>query len=125
MTKLCIPTEGAGGLQARVGEHFGRVPTFTLVDSDSGVVEILDNTSEHMGGRGMPAELLTSAGVNVVLCQGLGRRAIQLLSDGGVSVYTGFSGTVSEAVAGWKAGSLSEVDEQGACTRHVFHDHNE
>jgi predicted Fe-Mo cluster-binding NifX family protein len=125
MTKLCIPTEGAGGLEARVGEHFGRVPTFTLVDSDSGAVEILDNTSEHMGGRGMPADLLMAAGVDVVLCQGLGRRAIQLLSEGGVSVHTGFSGTVAEAVAAWETGNLSETDEEGACTRHVFHDHQE
>ena len=125
MTKLCIPTTGRGGLDDSVGEHFGRVPTFTVVDSESGVVEILQNTSEHMGGRGLPAELLASSGVDVVLCSGLGRRAIQLLSASGITVHTGISGLVSDAVDAWKRGTLTEVGEDGACTRHVFHDHNE
>ena len=123
MTKLCIPTEGAGGLNGRVGEHFGRVPTFTLVDSDTGEVEVLDNTSEHMGGAGFPADLLVDAGAEVVLCQGLGRRAIQRLSEAGVSVCTGVFGTVSEAVAAWKSGTVFEAGESDACTRHAFHDH--
>lgn len=124
MTKLCVPTSGSGGLDDLVGEHFGRVPTFTLVDSETGEVEILDNTSEHMGGAGLPADLLIRAGAEVILCQGLGRRAIQLLSDGGVSVCTGVSGTVSQVVAEWKGGSLAEAGASDACTRHAFHDHH-
>ena len=122
MTKLCIPTAGRGGLEDTVGEHFGRVPTFTLVDSETGAIEILDNTSEHMGGAGLPAELLARAGVDVVLCSGLGRRAIQLLSDAGVSVCSGMTGRVAEVVAAWKGGDLSEAGESDACTRHAFHD---
>lgn len=124
MTKLCVPTSGSGGLDDLVGEHFGRVPTFTFVDSETGEVEILDNTSEHMGGAGLPADLLISAGAEVILCQGLGRRAIQLLSDGGVSVCTGVSGTVAQVVAEWKGGSLAEAGASDACTRHAFHDHH-
>jgi predicted Fe-Mo cluster-binding NifX family protein len=125
MTKLCVPTTGRGGLDDLVGEHFGRVPTFTVVDSESGTIEILDNTSEHMGGAGLPADLLVGAGVDVVLCQGLGRRAIQMLSDAGVAVCTGISGTVAEAVATWKRGNLAEVGEDDACTRHAFRDRHE
>jgi len=124
MTKLCIPTAGRGGLDDIVGEHFGRVPTFTLVDSETGAVEILDNTSEHMGGAGLPADLLVGAGADVILCQGLGRRAIQLLSDAGVSVCTGISGTVAQVVAAWKGGGLTEAGASDACTRHAFHDHD-
>ncbi len=125
MSRLCIPTEGSGGPDARVGEHFGRVPTFTLVDSETGAIEVLDNTSEHMGGAGLPAELLARAGVDVVLCSGLGRRAIHLLSDAGVSVCTGMTGTVAEVVAAWKGGDLPKAGESDACTRHAFHDHHE
>jgi predicted Fe-Mo cluster-binding NifX family protein len=124
MSRVCIPTAGSGGLDDLVGEHFGRVPTFTLVDSETGEVEILDNTSEHMGGAGLPADLLIDAGAEVILCQGLGRRAIQMLSDGGVSVCTGVSGTVAQVVAEWKGGSLTEAGASDACTRHAFHDHH-
>lgn len=124
MTKLCIPTAAPGGLDAQVGEHFGRVPTFTIVDADAGDVEILDNTSEHMGGHGLPADLLLRSGVDVVLCQGLGRRAIAALRDGGVTVCTGASGRVSDVVAAWKAGALPEAGQADACTRHAFRDHH-
>jgi predicted Fe-Mo cluster-binding NifX family protein len=57
-----------------------------------------------------------------VLCQGLGRRAIQALSDAGISVCAGIGGTVAQAVAAWKAGELTTVGEGEACTRHVFGD---
>jgi len=125
MTKLCIPTQGAGGLNDTVGEHFGRVPTFTLIDADTEAVQVLDNTSEHMGGAGLPADLLAQAGVNVVLCQGLGRRAIQILSDNGIAVHTGVSGTVSAVLAEYKRGTHGEAGSVEPCTRHEFHDQHE
>jgi predicted Fe-Mo cluster-binding NifX family protein len=92
------------------------------VDSETGEVEILDNSSEHMGGAGLPAGLLIDAGAEVILCQGLGRRAIQMLSEGGVSVCSGVSGTVAQVVAEWKKGSLTEAGASDACTRHAFQD---
>ncbi len=122
MTRLCVPTVGSGGRDDLVGEHFGRVPTFTVVDSDTDEIRVLDNTSEHRGGAGLPAELLAEAGIDVVLCQGLGRRAVQLLSDAGITVCTGVSGTVADVVESWKRGELTEAGEGEACTRHAFRD---
>ncbi len=125
MTMLCCPTQGPGGLDDTIGEHFGRVPTYTLVDTETGRVDVVRNTSEHLGGSGMPADLLIAAGIDVLLCAGLGRRAIQLLTDGGIEVCTGASGTVAHAVAAWKKGTLASAGMSDACTRHVFHDHHE
>jgi len=123
VTKLCVPTEGAGGLDAVVGEHFGRVPTFTLFEVETSAVEVLENTSEHMGGAGYPAEILARAGIDVLLCRGLGRRAIQMLSEKDVDVCIGFTGTAREAITSWKRGDASSAGEADACTRHEFHDH--
>ncbi|MFO8034675.1 MAG: NifB/NifX family molybdenum-iron cluster-binding protein [Candidatus Bipolaricaulota bacterium] len=117
--RLCIPTSGGGGLDDRVGEHFGRVPTYTIYDTDTQKVEVLPNQSEHMGGAGLPAEHLAAAGVDVVLCAGLGRRAIALLSESGIEVCSGASGTVREALQAWQEGHLSEAEP---CTQHAFHD---
>ena len=117
--RVCVPSAGPGGLDDLVGEHFGRVPTYTIYDTETGQVEILPNTSEHMGGAGLPAELLAQAGVDVVICSGLGRRAIGLLSQSGIEVCTGASGTVREAIEAWRSGKLSGAD---ACDRHLFHD---
>ncbi|MBC7093252.1 NifB/NifX family molybdenum-iron cluster-binding protein [Candidatus Bipolaricaulota bacterium] len=117
--RICVPTAGQGGLDDRVGEHFGRVPTYTVYDTETGEVEILPNASEHMGGTGLPAEHLAQAGVEVVICSGLGRRALDLLSQYGIEVFSGATGTVQEAIEAWQGGRLSGA---AACTRHMFHD---
>ena len=123
MTKLCIPTNGPGGLDDTVGEHFGRVPTYTVFDTETEAVEIIDNTSEHMGGSGYPAELLGSLDIDVLICSGLGRRAIQMLSERGIEICTDATGTAREAVEAWTGGSLTSAGQDDACTRHMFHDH--
>ena len=66
--KLGIPSLGDRGMGELVGEHFGRVPFYTIVDTETGGVTILPNSSEHMGGKGYPPELLSKAGVEVMLC---------------------------------------------------------
>lgn len=124
MTIVAIPTEGAGGPDAPVGEHFGRVPTYTLFDVERGVADVVENTSEHMGGTGYPAQLLSDADIDVLLCRGLGRRAIQMLTENGVDVCIGVSGTAQQAFDAWKSGQLKTAADDDACTRHVFHDHD-
>ena len=122
MTTVCVPTAGPGGLDDQVGEHFGRVPTYTLYDVESDAVRIVGNTSEHAGGTGLPAELLTDLGIDVLLCRGLGRRAIGLLEQSGIEVCAGVSGTAREAIATWKAGGLTPASQADACERHAFRD---
>jgi len=125
MTKVCVPTAGPGGLDDRVGEHFGRVPTYTIVDTDSGGVEIVDNTSEHAGGRGLPADILAGLGIDVLLCQGAGRRALGILANKGIEVCVGITGNVRDAVEAWNGGRLTRASGDDACQRHEFHDHGE
>jgi len=122
MTKVCIPTSGRGGLDDLVGEHFGRVPTYTIYDSETEAVEVVDNTSEHAGGAGLPADILASLGIDVLLCSGLGRRAIGILSEKGIEVSIGLSGTAREAVEAWKGGGLSGASDDDACQQHAFRD---
>ena len=119
--RIAVPTEGNKGLDERVGRHFGRVPTYTLLDEESGEVTVLENTSEHMGGRGYPPEILGEAGVEVLLCSGLGRKAIHMFSERGIKVYCGASGTVRDALSQWRSDSLEPATEDTACTQHAFH----
>jgi predicted Fe-Mo cluster-binding NifX family protein len=122
MTKVCVPTAAHGGLDDLVGEHFGRVPTYTIYDSETDTVEIIDNTSEHAGGSGLPGEILSALGIDVLLCSGLGRRAVGILSGNGIEVCVGVSGTAREAIEAWKKGNLSKASEEDACEKHAFHD---
>ncbi len=77
--KIVIPTDDKKGLDDAVAEHFGRCNTYTFLDENGKVIEIIDNTSEHMGGSGLPPELMKQHGANVLLCKGLGPRALSNL----------------------------------------------
>lgn len=122
MTRVCIPTATHGGLNDLVGEHFGRVPTYTIYDSETQDVEIISNTSEHAGGSGLPADILADLGIDVLLCKGAGRRAIDILAGRGIQVCIGVSGTAGGAVDAWKTGDLSSASSDDACQQHTFHD---
>jgi predicted Fe-Mo cluster-binding NifX family protein len=120
--KICIPTLGENGLNDAVGEHFGRVPTYTIVDLNTNEVKVVPNTSEHMGGQGQPPEIMAREGVNVMVCRGLGRRAIMMFEELGIDVYIGASGTVRNAIDAFKQNRLQKARINDACGQHAFQD---
>jgi len=120
--KICIPTMGESGLDDSVGEHFGRVPTYTIVDLDTDEVKVVSNVSHHMGGHGDPPEIMAREGVNVMICQGLGRRAISMFEELGIEVYIGAVGNVRDAAAAFKLGRLQKATVDDACGKRAFRD---
>ena len=120
--KICIPTTSDKGLDDQIGEHFGRVSTYTIIDLETNEIKVISNTSEHMGGQGYPPEIMKKEGVDVMICQGLGRRAIMMFSQMGIDVYIGASGTVQDAIAAYKKGTLQKANERDACSQHAFRD---
>jgi len=120
--KICIPTIGDKGLNDYVGEHFGRVPTYTIIDLVTNEIKVIPNTSEHMGGKGQPPEIMAREGVKTMVCRGLGRRAIALFQELDIDVYIGASGTVKDAVEAFKQGTLQKASEEDACGQHAFRD---
>jgi len=118
--KLCIPSMGNRGLDDQVGEHFGRVPYYTMVDTETDEVKTVPNDSGHMGGQGYPAEILGNMGIDVMLCGGLGRRAIMMFEERGIMVYVGASGTVRDAVEAYKNKKLEAATDENACAQHAF-----
>lgn len=112
---------GDSGLQEQVGAHFGRSPTFTIVDSDTYEIRVVRNVSEHMGGSGVPPEHLAREGVHVMLCSNLGPRAIRMFEEYGIEVYVGAFGTVQNAIEMWKNNQLSMATDENACKEHRHH----
>ncbi len=111
---------GERGLDEQVGAHFGRVPTYTLVNTESGELKVIKNTSTHMGGSGYAPDLLHDHGVETMLCDGVGRKAIQMFEDKGIMVYIGARGTVADALDLFKAGKLKAATNETACQQHAF-----
>ena len=120
--KIAFPTLGNKGLDEQIGEHFGRVPTYTIIDLETKELRVVPNTSHHMGGQGYPPELLAREGVKVMICRGLGRRAISMFQDFGIEVYIGATGTVRDALDAFMRGELKNASISDACGEHAFRD---
>ena len=113
--KLIIPTNDKDGLNAKVAIHFGRCNTYTIIDENGSLVEVIDNTSEHNGGKGLPPELMKEHNANILLCKGLGRRALNLCQEFDIKVFVDDSETVKDIFDAWKNGKLKEATVNDAC----------
>ena len=118
--RLCVPTMDDKGLDAVIGEHFGRVPFYTFVDAETGEVRTVGNTGDHHGEGMYPAQIIANEGADVLLCAGLGRRAIGIFEEEGVHVFIGAEGTVRDALDAHKNGRLQEATDANACQQHAF-----
>ena len=116
--KIAIPSMGKKGLEETVAEHFGRCPTYTILDEKGNLLEILNNTSSHMGGNGLPPELLKKNGINILLCQGIGPKAMQLCQDLKIDVYVDYSATIKELFHKWEKQKISKADSNDSCKEH-------
>ncbi len=119
--KICVPTSGLGGLDDEVGQHFGKVPTYTIFDTETNGVRVIENTSEHRGGVGLPPELISLAGADVMVVSGLGTRAVSMFESFGIRVYVGAHGTAKQALRMFQEGLLAPASDENACKEHASH----
>jgi predicted Fe-Mo cluster-binding NifX family protein len=114
--RLCIPTDSNRGLDAAISGHFGSAPYFTLVESDTGSVEVVSNRHAHHApgtceaARGLPAH-----GVGAVVCLGLGRRALDGLRQIGIEVFVTEAGYARAALEAFRSGCVMALSSEEAC----------
>lgn len=103
----------AANLGAQVDPRFGRCQFFVIVDPDSMEFEGVDNSSAGAsGGAGVAAaQLIAGKAVEAVLTGNCGPNAFNVLEAAGIKVITGVSGTVQEAVEGYKAGKYNAISQ--------------
>ena len=73
-----------------------------------------------MVGTKLPAELLREYNIDIMLCGGLGRRAIQLFEHFGIEVYIGARGTVKDAIEQFNDKKLQMATDKDACQEHKY-----
>ncbi len=114
--RICVPTVSDGGLTARLSPHFGRAPFFTIVDGESGAVEVLLNGRQHhQHGHCDPLGALGDVAADAVVCRGVGAHALMLLEQRGLAAYLTDAWTVTEALDAFRSGALSRVAQEQAC----------
>ena len=120
--RIAIPTLDDKGLQSAISPHFGHAEFFSVVEKDTNgewkAVEPIPNTSNHKGGEGQPPELMNKKDVNIMICSGIGGRAVDMFSEFDIIVYKGADGTVEDIMKTYDDGLLERATPENACDSH-------
>mgnify|MGYP006287494803 CR=1 FL=1 len=116
--KLVIPTNSKKGLDDKIAEHFGRCLTYTFLNEKGEISEIIDNTSKHMSGKGLPPELMKKYGADILLCRDIGPNAINLCKDLGIDVYIYKTDKVKDIFQLWQNNQLKKASVENSCKEH-------
>ena len=120
--RICIPTETNKGKEAAVYGHFGSAPYFTIYDTENYAVEIIDNSNQnHSHGMCQPMSAMVGKKIDVMVCGGMGSRAVQKLNEAGIKAYRAMPGTVADVVSQFAKGGLEEITVSNACAQHGCH----
>ena len=109
--KIAISASG-DKLDAPIDPRFGRSPYHVIVDTDTMSYEAVANTGMNASsGAGIgAAQSVASKGVQAVVTGSFGPNATMVLSQAGIKMMTGATGTVREAVEAYRNSSLTEVN---------------
>ncbi len=103
-----------------VFQHFGHTEQFKVYDVENGQIIHEMELGSNGQGHGALAGLLAAAKADILICGGIGMGAQMALSEAGVKLYAGVTGSADEAVMKLLDGSL-EYTEEANCDHHGEH----
>ncbi|MGC8667348.1 MAG: NifB/NifX family molybdenum-iron cluster-binding protein [Chthonomonadales bacterium] len=95
---------------ASVDPRFGRGAFYMVYDTDAATWQALENTQGRAASHGAgvrAAEQIAASGAAVLLTGSCGPRAFQVLTEAGIKVCTGVTGSVTEAVQRFLRGEIA------------------
>ncbi|MBU1933248.1 MAG: NifB/NifX family molybdenum-iron cluster-binding protein [Candidatus Omnitrophica bacterium] len=99
--KIAISTDGDF-----VSAHFGRCPSFTIVDIEESKVikkEIIDNPGHQPG---FIPQFLHKKGVKSIVCGGMGARAEGFFKELNIQTIVGIGGRIDDVIKDLQKGTL-------------------
>lgn len=105
--KIAISAVGPT-LDADVDPRFGRCQYFIIVDPKTMEFKAIDNASASAsGGAGIAAaQTVINKNTQAVLTGNVGPKAYRVLSEAGIQIFTGATGSVRNAIATYESGGL-------------------
>lgn len=99
--RIAISTDGDF-----VSAHFGRCPTFTIVDIKDGQI-VEKETLQNPGHQpGFIPQFLCDKGVECIVCGGMGRRATSFFNEYGMQTILGVVGRIDDVLDKIEKGTL-------------------
>jgi predicted Fe-Mo cluster-binding NifX family protein len=96
-----------------IDPRFGRARYFILIETDTEEWSVYDNTINMNASQGagiQSAINVSDLRVGGLVTGNVGPKAFTVLTAAGIPVYTGFSGTVRDALKAFKSGSLTRTE---------------
>ena len=100
-----------------VFQHFGHTEQFKLYDAEDGKILREQIVSTNGSGHGALAGFLKAAGVDTLICGGIGPGAQMALAEAGIRLYAGAYGPADEAARSLAAGTLT-LGSDYTCDHH-------
>ena len=107
----------AGGV---IFQHFGHTAQFKIYNVEDGNIVSEQVIDTNGSGHGALAGLLSSLGVDTLICGGIGGGAQMALAEAGIRVFGGIAGEADAAVEALLAGEL-EYNPNVRCSHHDHH----
>jgi len=89
-----------------VSAHFGRCPSFTILDFEGDKIiskDIIDNPGHNPG---FLPRFLKDKGVKAIIAGGMGQRAQMLFDESGIETIMGISGSIEDTIKQLLLGTL-------------------
>lgn len=116
MERIAIPTENNS-----IYQHFGKTRCFTIVEAENGTIRSARMMDTDGAGHSALGGFLKNAGVDTLICGGIGQGARDILRENGIKLISGAQGGVTAAVQAYLDGVLADSPE-GACDHHHTED---
>lgn len=100
-----------------VFQHFGKSEQFLVMDIEQGKIVSRSLLSANGQGHGALVTLLANAGIDTLICGGLGQGARNALMQAKITVISGAKGNADVAVETFLNGNLQDNPE-GQCKHH-------
>jgi predicted Fe-Mo cluster-binding NifX family protein len=81
-----------------VSAHFGRCPSFTILDIEDGKITSRNEVLNPGHAPGFIPRFLNEKGVRCIVAGGMGRRAQDLFSQTGIDTVMGVTGGVDDVI---------------------------
>jgi predicted Fe-Mo cluster-binding NifX family protein len=107
----------AGGV---IFQHFGHTAQFKIYNVEDGNIVSEQVIDTNGSGHGALAGLLSSLGVDTLICCGIGGGAQMALAEAGIRLFGGIAGEADAAVEALLAGEL-EYNPNVRCSHHDHH----
>ena len=104
----------------QIFQHFGHTEQFKLYDAENGTIVAQQVVDTNGSGHGALAGFLKDAGVDALICGGIGMGAQNALAEAGIRLYGGVQGSADAAALALAQGKLT-YDPDARCDHHDHH----